>query len=216
MRVKVYNTAGTESGEMELPKVFALPWNADLVHQVVTSQMANRRQPLAHTKGRGEVSGGGRKPWRQKGTGRARHGSIRSPLWKGGGVTHGPTKFKNFRKKINKKMAARALATTLSAKVRDNELLVLEGFAVGPKTKAAAGVFQKLSAISAYRDLVAKPKRALVLLPDSAPGVRRALRNLPGVAVEDAHNITALDVINRKYVVIPKSAIDILARRLEP
>ena len=97
MKVDIYNQGAEKTGTLELPKgVFGLPWNEDLVHQVAVAMQANLRVPVAHTKGRGEVAGGGRKPWRQKGTGRARHGSIRSPIWRGGGVTHGPTKGKNY------------------------------------------------------------------------------------------------------------------------
>ena len=97
MEVKIYEQSGKDAGTVTLPDgVFGLPMNKDLVYQVVTAQEANRRQTTAHAKDRAQVRGGGKKPWRQKGTGRARHGSIRSPLWKGGGVTHGPLKKKNF------------------------------------------------------------------------------------------------------------------------
>lgn len=215
MNVKVYNQSGKEVGEMELPKVFALPWNADLVYQVVTSQMANRRQTLAKVKDRGEVSGGGRKPWRQKGTGRARHGSIRSPLWKGGGVTHGPTAERNFSKKINTRMAAKALATVLSAKTRDHELLVAETLDVTqPKTKEAAKIFQSFSKIKGFSSITAKENRALLLLPNKGEMVRRSFRNLPFVAIDEARNITALELMNHKYVVAPKESMEVLIKRL--
>ncbi|MDP3727562.1 MAG: 50S ribosomal protein L4 [bacterium] len=201
---------------MELPKVFESRWNADLVHQVVVSQAANRRRGTAHVKGRGEVRGGGKKPWRQKGTGRARHGSIRSPIWNGGGVTHGPTKEKRFEKKINRKMASRALAAVLAAKVRDQEVLVFDDLAfASPKTKEAVRVFQNIARVKAFSDIVAKPKRALVLLPDAAPAIRRALRNIPALELMEARNVTALDALKRKYVVAPRSSLDALARRLE-
>ncbi len=215
MEVEVYNQQGKSVGKMELPKVFQLPWNADLVYQVVTSQMANRRPTVAHVKHRGEVSGGGKKPWRQKGTGRARHGSIRSPLWKGGGVTHGPTKERDFSKKINKKMAARALATVLSAKTRDHQLLVADTLEFPqPKTKEAAKVFENFSKIKNFSDITKSENRALVLLPEKNETVRRALRNLPFIAIEEARNITALELLNYKYIVLPKPGIDVLTKRL--
>lgn len=215
MNIKVYNQAGKEVGEIELPKVFALPWNADLVHQVVTSQMANRRPTVAKVKDRGEVSGGGKKPWRQKGTGRARHGSIRSPLWKGGGVTHGPTAERDFSKKINKKMAAKALATVLSAKTRDHQMLVMDAFEFPqPKTKEAAKVFANFSKIKNFSDIAKSKNRVLVLLPEKNDSTRRALRNLPFIAIEEARNITALEMLNHKYVVLPKPGIDVLTKRM--
>ena len=118
MNAKVYNQSGKEAGEIKLPEaVFGLPWNVSaerLVHQVTVSMMGNQRIPIAHTKTRGEVSGSGIKPWRQKGTGRARHGSRRSPIWVGGGVSGGPRNDKNFSRKINKKMKTKALFTVLS------------------------------------------------------------------------------------------------------
>src|SRR3989338_10372676 len=114
MKIPVYTQEGKEAGEVALPKdVFEVKMNADLVHQVMISYAANKRQVSAHTKNRGEVGGGGRKPWKQKGTGRARHGSSRSPIWVGGGVTHGPLAEKNYKRKISKKMRAQALFSVL-------------------------------------------------------------------------------------------------------
>src|SRR3989338_5603717 len=122
METEVYNQEGQMAGKIELPdSVFGLPWNDDLVHQVIVSMQSNKRTPVAHTKNRGEVSGTGRKPWRQKGTGRARHGSRRSPIWIGGGVAHGPRNDRNFTKKINVKMMKKAFYTILSQKYRDDE-----------------------------------------------------------------------------------------------
>ncbi len=215
MEVEIYNQEGRKTGTMELPKAFTLPWNADLVHQVVTSQAANRRPTVAHAKGRGEVRGGGRKPWRQKGTGRARHGSIRSPIWKGGGVTHGPTKERSFKKKINKKMAVRALAAVLSAKVRDHEALFLTDLILlQPKTREAMKILKNFAQVKDFQNLLAKERRVLLLLPDANASLKRAFRNVPAAEVAEARNVTALDVMNRKYVVLPKASIAVLEKRL--
>jgi len=193
---------------VELPdRVFGLKWNADLVHQVVTSYAANQRRGTAHAKTRGEVRGGGRKPWRQKGTGRARHGSIRSPIWKGGGVTHGPRSEKDYTKKINKKMAKKALWTVLSAKARDNEIVVLDDIKFAEaKTRFAARMF---SALARNKDLgrIMKGDGALVALAGKDPASRRALSNLPYARSDEARNLNAYEVMRHKYVVLPESAL---------
>ena len=140
MLVNTYNKEGKKVGKKRLPKeIFEVPINSDLVHQVVLSQIANRRQKTAKTKDRAEVRGGGRKPWRQKGTGRARAGSIRSPIWRGGGVTFGPTSERVFSKKIPKKMRRKALFMVLSAKAKEKLILVLDDLkSEKPKTKIMA------------------------------------------------------------------------------
>src|SRR5574343_556524 len=128
METKIYNQNGQESGKIYLPEsIFGLTWNADLVHQVVVSMMSSARHSIANTKTRGEVSGGGKKPWQQKGTGRARHGSTRSPIWVGGGIAHGPRSDKNYDRKINKKAKSKALFTILSKKFNDGEILFVDG-----------------------------------------------------------------------------------------
>ena len=139
MQAKIYTTEAKEKGTMTLPDaIFGLSWNGDLVHQVSTALRANTRAIIAHTKDRSEVAGGGKKPWQQKGTGRARHGSIRSPIWRHGGVTHGPRKDEVYAQKLNKKMLAKAFATILSAKLRDKEILFVDNFiAPKPSTKSA-------------------------------------------------------------------------------
>lgn len=207
MKVKVYNQQGKETGTAELPDaVFGLKWNADLVHQVVTGQAANLRRGTAHAKGRSEVRGGGRKPWRQKGTGRARHGSIRSPLWKGGGVTHGPLKEKNYHKKINKKMAKKALFTALSAKARDNEIVILDDLKFPEaKTRHAAEIFKNFSQIEFLKNIV--KSRILVALSDKSQDLKRALRNLPRVGMDEARNLNAHEVLQYRYIFIPKDVL---------
>src|SRR3989344_6001738 len=137
METTVYNQKGQEAGKLTIPEsIFGLPWNADLVHQVVVAMTSSMRHPIANTKTRGEVSGGGKKPWQQKGTGRARHGSTRSPIWVGGGIAHGPRKEKNYDRKINKKAKTKALYTILSQKTRDGEILFVENLSFGmPKAK---------------------------------------------------------------------------------
>src|SRR5688572_16302299 len=118
MEANIYNKEGKAIGKVQLPEeLFGLPWNADLVHQVVVSMQSNARAPIAHTKTRAEVSGTNQKPWQQKGTGRARHGQRISPIWRGGGISHGPRNDRNFEKKINKKMRTKALFTVLSKKM---------------------------------------------------------------------------------------------------
>lgn len=213
MQVKVYNQQGEETGTMDLPDgIFGVKWNADLVHQVVTSYAANRRRGTAHAKTRGEVRGGGKKPWRQKGTGRARHGSIRSPIWKGGGVTHGPRTEKNYEKKINKKMAKKALWTVLSAKARDDEIVVMDEMNFPEaKTKHAAAMFKKFSRKEEF-SRIEKGNGVLVLLAGKDTAARRALHNLPYTGVEEARNLNAYRALQYKYLLFPKHAIEALGK----
>lgn len=208
MKIEVYNQQGEATGTIELSDaVFGVKWNAALVHQVATAYAANRRAGTAQAKTRGEVRGGGKKPWRQKGTGRARHGSIRSPIWKGGGAAHGPRSDKNYEQKINKKMAKKALYAVLSAKARDNEIVVTDGMEFPEaKTKHAAALFQKLSARKEFGSMT-KGNGVLVLLPDKGALERRALRNLPYAAVAEARNLNAYEALRYKYLLFPKQAI---------
>src|SRR3989344_2260366 len=137
MKTQIYNLKGESVGEIDLSdKIFNQKWNPDLVHQVLRVQLSNARSPWAHAKNRAEVSGGGKKPYKQKHTGRARHGSIRSPIWKGGGVTFGPRNDRDFSKKINKKMSRIALHSILSRKLIDGELRIIDSLEISqPKTK---------------------------------------------------------------------------------
>jgi large subunit ribosomal protein L4 len=165
METKIYNIQGKEAGTVKLPEnIFGLPWNADLVHQVVTAMRANARGPIAHTKDRGEVRGGGKKPWAQKGTGRARHGSSRSPIWKGGGVTHGPRNDKSYTQKINKQARQKALLVTLSRKFKDGEIIFIDSLEMNaPKTKDARAMLTAISKhIGGFKK---KHNAALIALP---------------------------------------------------
>jgi len=202
---KVYNQEGKEVSEIKLNEaIFGLPWNDDLVHQAVRVAFANQRPVLASTKDRSEVRGGGRKPWRQKGTGRARHGSIRSPLWKGGGVTFGPTSERNFKLKINKKMAQKALITALSGKAKDNEILILDDLKLpAPKTKEMAKVMLNFSQI----------KNALLVISEPNENVKRAGNNLPNLEIININNLNILDILKYQYVILTKDGIEYLNKK---
>ena len=201
----VYNLEGKKSGSITLPEnVFGLRWNADLVKQVADSLMLSKRKPVAHTKGRGEVRGGGKKPWKQKGTGRARHGSIRSPIWVGGGVTGGPTKEKNFERKVSKKMRVNALNTILSQKLREGEVLFIDSVKLAePKTKLALGALESLSGIKGFENILLKRKNsAVIALAQKNRETERAFYNLGNVEVIEARNLDPLRVLEYKYLVI--------------
>lgn len=213
MELPVYNTSGASEGTVTVSdKVFHARMNKDLVYQVATSQMSNMRQVLAHTKTRAEVSGGGKKPWRQKGTGKARHGSIRSPIWVGGGVAHGPTKDVNFKRKINKAQGRSALAAVLSARVNDGNLLVVESLTVpSGKTRDAVTLLQTL------RKSFTGPKagnRILVVLPGTTDDLatRRAVSNLPQVDAVRAQDLNTLTALSYPYIICAKHAVETLEK----
>ena len=205
-QVKVYNSEKKEVEKMDLSEnIFGLGRNDDLVYQAAVTQMANMRQVLAHTKDRGEVRGGGRKPWKQKGTGRARHGSTRSPLWSGGGVTFGPTKERVFKKKINKKMKRKALFVVLSDKLRENDLMVLDNLKIDqPKTKKMIEIFYTL-----FGD---NRKSILVVLPDRRSAVAKSIKNIINTKVLALNNINIIDLLNYKYLLMPKEAIELMQK----
>lgn len=215
METKVYNQSGKEAGTIKLPESFGLPWNPNLVHQVVVSTQSNQRSGTADAKGRGEVRGGGKKPWRQKGTGRARHGSSRSPIWKGGGVTHGPLAERNYDKKINKKMRIKALFTVLSQKLRDGELVVLENLTLKtPKTREAQTVLNNLATAGLNKINFKRGKRALIATPANDEGLVKSFRNISAAQVREARELNAAEALTYKYVVLPKEAIETLTARL--
>ncbi len=219
MKTEIYNKEGQSSGTINLDdQLFDLKWNADLVHQVVRSMESNARQSNADTKGRGDVRGGGKKPWRQKGTGRARHGSSRSPIWVGGGVAHGPTSEKNYDKKINKKMKTKALFTLLSQKLRDKELIFIEDFNLSvPKTKIAKVCLEGLAAAGFEKINYQKGSRALLTTAKVDENILKSFSNVTAVKVEEVRNMNPLDVVKYKYVVItnPDESLKVLTARVK-
>lgn len=204
MEAKIYNQKGKETGIITLPpKVFAVKWRSDLVHQVVEGMRSNKRAGTASTKGRGEVRGGGRKPWRQKGTGRARHGSSRSPIWVGGGVTHGPLSSKNYKKKISKKMRAQALFSVLSRKLKDNEILFVDSFSLPSiKTKSAINVVNNLIKAGNLKNLETKKPKILMALYGRNKNAEKSFRNISILDIIFLKNINPLDILNYKYLII--------------
>ena len=213
MKTELYNQNAEVIGEAELPDgIFGVKMNPDLVHQAIVAQMANSRQVIAHTKGRGEVRGGGKKPWRQKGTGRARHASIRSPIWKGGGVAFGPTKERNFEKKINKKTKRKALFMALSSKVTDKELMLLDGLKLNaPKTKEALSVINGLSGkMAGYKNTKKKRDSVLFVMPEKDRMILQAMNNLPFVETMDAKSLNVKDLLEKKYLILLKDAVPVI------
>lgn len=199
--VKVHNMKGDVVGEQEMnPTVFEVAVNADLVHQAVVAQQANSRVAIAHTKIRSEVQGGGRKPWKQKGTGRARHGSSRSPLWRGGGITFGPRNDRNFSKKINKKMKNKALRMVLSDKLAHDKVLVIDTFDMEqPKTKVLLEMISKLSVAD---------HKVLMALSEKQEAVIKAAKNLPRVGFIAADSLNVVDVLNSDVLLLDQAALD--------
>lgn len=219
MDTKIYSHEGKEVGKISLPEaLFGLAWNADLVHEVVVGMQANARQSTAHTKGRGDVSGGGKKPWKQKGTGRARHGSSRSPIWAGGGIAHGPQKEKDYSVKINKKVRAKALATVLSKKFVDAEVIFVDSLAISePKTAQGKTVLGAIAKGTGQTSLATKRKNAAVLvLPTRNEAIEKSFRNFGNIEVMQAKDINPVDLLTYKYVVMtePTSTLEVISKRV--
>jgi len=220
LQTTIYKTDGTEKGKIELPlDVFDARWNPDLVHQVVVAMQANARTVVAHTKDRSDVRGGGKKPWRQKGTGRARHGSRRSPLWSGGGVTFGPLKARKFGKSVNKKMRTKALFSLLSKKLEDGEVLFVDGFGFSePKTSVAKDVLTKLAGIKGFEGLATKKKNALFIATGEKEGnTAMSFANFGNVEVDEVRNLNAMDIMNSKYLIIanPEKSLEFLVSKIK-
>ena len=214
----IFDMAGKKVGVAALPpKIFSATWRPDLVHQVTTALAANKRQNRAHTKDRAEVAGGGRKPWRQKGTGQARHGSTRSPLWRHGGVTFGPRTERDYHEKVNQKMKQKALASILARKAQDGELVLVDKLIFAtPKTREAIAALAALSKAAKVKLLAPRGNRALVALSRYDGIAVKSFRNLGGVATEEARNINPLMLLSYKYLVVenPDESFKVLASRI--
>ncbi len=203
-KVSVYNVEGKTVGEIELSAVvFGVVPDAALVHQVVVAQQANARRAIASTKTKGEVRGGGKKPWKQKGTGRARQGSTRSPQWVGGGIVFGPSNERNFSVKINRKTKKRAMQMILSDKVISNQLVVLESIKTdAPKTKMIVEMMKRLPV----------GKNTLMVAPASQPLLLRMIRNIPHVKLVTANTLNVKDVLHYHSLVLLKDAVPVVEK----
>jgi large subunit ribosomal protein L4 len=214
MEAIVYNNKGQKAGTVELPAgIFGLPWNADLMHQVVVAMQANARGPVAHTKDRGEVRGGGRKPWKQKGTGRARHGSTRSPIWTGGGVAHGPRNDRSYVQKINRKQAQKALLVALSRKAKDGQIIFIDSFGLSTPKAAQAKVI--LDAFTKSGFLIKRNNAATIAISAHVPATLKSFANFGNISVEEVRNLNPLSVLSKKYLIIenPAEAIEVLSKK---
>ena len=201
MQTDVYNKEAKKVGTVELPeRLFAREWNANLVHQAVRVQTANKRNIIAHAKDRGEVRGGGKKPWRQKGTGRARHGSIRSPIWKGGGATHGPLKERGFVLRMSRKMRQGAIFSAFSEKVKDGEVKIIDSLNIEePKTKRLFEVLGKFAEDG--------KGSFLLITPSENKNTYMASRNLKQVKSLDPRSLNTYDILKYKNILMEKDVI---------
>jgi len=221
-KIQIYNQTGEKVKEIELnSKIFNVDIKESVVHQVAVAQMANSRVAIAHTKDRSEVSGGGIKPWRQKGTGRARHGSNRSPLWVGGGVTFGPTKDRNFSKKVNQKQKTKALFMCLSDKVNNNLFILLDKLNLEEgKTREIVGVVKNFKEILKLKENKKSKKfdiknyklSLLIILSKSDKKVFNAGRNLVGVKIATADSLNVVDLLRFEKALITEKSLDVIEK----
>jgi large subunit ribosomal protein L4 len=205
MQVSLMNMMGETVGEVELlDSIFAAPVNKPLMHQALTRQLANARLGTHKTKGRSEVAGGGRKPWRQKGTGRARQGSTRAAQWRGGGIIFGPTP-RSYEQHMPRRMRRAAVCSALSAKAADEKIRVLDDLSLAePKTREMAQILDRLAADSTV----------LILMRGSDWAVERSARNLPGVKLLRASYLNVRDLLTYDYLVIPQGALTVIEEML--
>src|SRR5665213_2623632 len=204
VEAKIWSVAGKQAGTITLPpELFNMPWNADLVHQVYEGMRANARPVVAHTKFRGEVSGGGKKPWKQKGTGRARHGSNRSPIWRSGGITHGPRAERDFSVKINRKMRVASLMSVLSKKAKDGEIIFVDKLSFSaPKTSEARAMLVALAKASGTTIATKRNNSAVIAFSKKDEMGEKSFRNIGSVISEEVRNLNTVDLLDKRYLVI--------------
>lgn len=207
MKTAVYNILGKQVGEIDLnDAIFASKIKPEVVHQVYVSQAGNQREPIAHTKTRGDVSGGGKKPWAQKGTGRARHGSIRSPIWVGGGVVFGPTSERNWKTKINKNTRRLALKMCLTDKAQSKALYVVENYSFEkPKTKLIAEFL---------KNLPSQNKTFLLLNDESNKDLVKMSKNIKKIKIVRAKDVNVKDLLGREALIVSKLGLEQLTEIL--
>jgi len=220
LELSVFGMDGKKGKTIALPvEIFSAPWRADLVHQVSTAMQANARQNRAHTKDRSEVSGGGKKPWKQKGTGQARAGSSRSPIWRHGGITFGPRNERDYSEKINRKMRIGALVSVLSRKFKDGEIILVDKFTfTAPKTANALAMLNALDKGAEAKFLVSKKKNsALLAMATYDANILKSFHNLGNVMTEEVRNINPVEVLSNKYLIIenPEVAFKTLLARVK-
>ncbi|MBI4239685.1 50S ribosomal protein L4 [Candidatus Uhrbacteria bacterium] len=211
MIVDVYNMEGEKVSTRELsPDVFGISVQDELLHFAVVVQAANERGTYAHTKTRGEVRGGGKKPWKQKGTGRARHGSIRSPIWRGGGIVFGPRTDRNYSMKINKKVKKKALCMALAQKAQTGKLILIDTFAPSnAKTKEAFALLKKLPLILTKK----KSEKIAFLSPKNDSVSKKSFSNVSFVTVVPVENLNVIDLVKSTSIVAPLTSIDVIEKR---
>lgn len=220
INIKLYNQKAEAIGDEKLSdKIFSVKMNQDLVHQAFVTQMANERQVLAHTKDRSEVSGGGKKPWKQKGTGRARSGSSRSPIWIGGGVTFGPTKDRNFKKKINRKMKQKAIYMVMSDKAKCNNFILLDKLEITEyKTRTVNDIIKGLEKVLNANIVTENDKkmikRSCLIVNDAKDEkVKYSARNIAGIEIINLENLNILDLLKYKNLILTKEGMKKIEER---
>ncbi|MGB9681038.1 MAG: 50S ribosomal protein L4 [Minisyncoccia bacterium] len=214
MKIEIYNQKGEIIEEMPLrEEIFRDKFNPDFLHQVFKTLWANRYPVIAFTKTRKEVKGGGKKPWRQKGTGRARHGSIRSPLWRGGGVVFGPRrKEENLKKKVNKKVKQKALRMAIAKKIIDKEVKIVDSLETQEiKTKIFDKIFKNIIKLEKKKKM---PSSLIILDPQIEKNIKQGVKNLPYLGIVTLDNLDLIEILNHKYLLFSKNTFRKLEEKL--